>query len=138
MSEKEIAFLEQIDKRYTRQKALLLTIILTLCLFLIGGYFAVGQTASKNFTKIQNQKEDYIEFKIEVATIKKDMVDAMMFKELMESYAVQSQIMLSIKNGDTKTIEEVQKLFNKWRVEKLFDLEDFNRRSGEPISDPHK
>ena len=91
-------------------------IIISILVAFIGGVVFVNTSvASSNKNEIKNIKQD-------IDLIKKDYVDVIMFGKLVRTHEMQYEILMLIKEGDKKALEEWREKFEQLRREILFDI----------------
>ena len=123
MSEKEIAFLAEVDTRFQKQKSWYSSIIIGLFLGILtlGAANIAGVTSNK--TTLQSVEED-------VADIKLYYVDVFMFRELMTSIQLYTDHMTAKLGGDEEAAAEVNKKYNELWNKILFDAKISATRGG--------
>ena len=123
MSEKEIAFLAEVDTRFQKQKSWYSSIIIGLIvgILTLGAANIAGVTSNK--TTLQSVEED-------VEDIKLYYVDVFMFRELMTSIQLYTDHMTAKLGGDEEAAAEVNKKYNELWNKILFDAKISATRGG--------
>ena len=123
MSEKEIAFLDEVDKRFRNQKSWYSSIIVGLIIGVIalGGTIISGTSANKE--NIRQLTEDVVDIKLYY-------VDVFMFRELMSSFQLYTDHITAIMGGDPTELKSVNERYDKLWNAILFDPKISATRGG--------
>ena len=123
MSEKEIAFLAEVDTRFQKQKSWYSSIIKGLIIGMIGllGTIIVGTATNRAGIRILDK---------DVEEIKMQYVDVFMFRELMTSIQLYTDHMTAKLGGDEEAAAEVNKKYNELWNKILFDAKISATRGG--------
>ena len=147
MSEDELNFVKKMEAAFQKSEAshrkaksfLWKTVgVLIGCLLILGTTNIAGVSSNKAgivaLEKNDARQEECLRLqKLQFELAKKDFVNNFTANRLIQSFVVQTDIMLKIGNKEIKTIEEVNRLFDKFRLDALQDGDTYTKRSGEPV-----
>ena len=126
MSEEELTFIKKMEmafqrneKAYNRTKTLLVgAVSILLAISVTLGAANITGVAS-NKTDIANIKLENTKILLEIELVKKDYADVFTINRLIQSQNLQTEILLRIDRKEIKTIEQVQEIFDKQRMQWL-------------------